>query len=87
MNSWLTVLLLSLLIGIAGCAKDNSSAIAFGDAVRQNMAMQIIEPTPTDLSIGPYDGTRQAIAAARYKADKVEPPKTTQIVIIGATSE
>ena len=49
---------------------------SFGDAVRHNMAVQIINPDGhPDLSPPPMDGTRAAEAVKRYREGK-----TTEVV-------
>jgi type IV pilus biogenesis protein CpaD/CtpE len=49
---------------------------SFGDAVRHNMAVQIINPDGhPDLSPPPMDGARAADAVQRYRAGK-----TTEVV-------
>jgi type IV pilus biogenesis protein CpaD/CtpE len=46
---------------------------AFGDAVRHNMAVQILNPEGhPDLSPPPMDGTRAAGAVERYRTGKTE---------------
>lgn len=58
-----------------------------GDSVRQNIAVQTIDPWPKharDTTIG-LDGHRALLAAERYRANKVIPPKglATQSVSTG----
>ncbi len=58
-----------------------------GDSVRQNIAVQTIDPWPKharDTSIG-LDGHRALLAAERYRANKVIPPRglATQSVSTG----
>lgn len=43
----------------------------FGDAVRQNIAAHVINPTPGDVSLPPiHSGSRIAIATERYRTDQ-----------------
>ncbi len=63
------------LLPLAGCAEyDLAPPAAFGEAVRHNMAAQIIDPEPDRLSLGAAPGVRRAIAVGRYQTDQVEPP-------------
>ena len=66
--------------GLAGCAYQDSTTEypGFGDAVRQNNAVMIIDPNPagarvTDIDM---DGARAGLAIDRYRTGKVIPPRT-----------
>lgn len=62
------------LLGLAACDK-YKEPIAFaphGDAVRNNMAAMIIDPTPSIEDPGPLDGERALLAMERYRTDQVE---------------
>jgi type IV pilus biogenesis protein CpaD/CtpE len=65
---------LAAAVLVAACAPP-TSADRFGEAVRTNMALHIIEPAPVDLSQPPADGVRRALAIERYRADQVEKPE------------
>lgn len=69
---------------LAGCQQAvPSTAETFGDAVRQNMALHIVDPTPADLEHGPYDGRRRALAIERYQTDTVEEPEDVTASEVG----
>jgi hypothetical protein len=73
-----------LLVGVALAACDASvyqdsrtQFVGYGDAVRQNNAVMIIDPQPVsaanvDLD---FDGRKDAIAIERYRTGQVIPPK------------
>jgi type IV pilus biogenesis protein CpaD/CtpE len=70
----LTVLCAGLLL-VACNTPANTPRPEFGQAVRNNMAAQIIDPQPPeDMALPPSDGVRRALAIQRYQADEVEPP-------------
>jgi hypothetical protein len=76
------LLLPGLLLG--ACATDPNpfaptTAETFGEAVRYNMAVQIIDPEPEDLALPPADGDRTLLMTGRYKTDKVRKPEETTI--------
>lgn len=53
----------------------------FGEAVRANMAMQIINPEPPEsMELPPSDGVRTSLMVKRYQRGEVEP------LILEATS-
>ena len=56
----------------------------FGNAVQNNMAVQIINPIPPAETVAPdYNGRRAVGAVERYRADRVTPPATTTITTLG----
>ena len=66
---------LVLLLVVAGCAERYKQPIAFaphGDAVRANMAAQIVDPTPSMAPPGPMDAERALLGLERYRTDTVE---------------
>jgi type IV pilus biogenesis protein CpaD/CtpE len=66
--------LVSLLL-VAGCAERYAEPIAFaphGEAVRNNMAAQIVDPTPSIEPPGPMDAERALLGLERYRTDTVE---------------
>ena len=73
----ITLLPVILLAVGAGC--DNATPLNkdFGNAVRHNMAVQIINPSPDYTGLGPprMDGVRAAGALERYKEGEVIKPK------------
>jgi type IV pilus biogenesis protein CpaD/CtpE len=57
---------------------------AFGNAVQNNMAVQIINPVPPATTVAPdYTGKRAESAIQRYRAGAVIPPASTSIGGIG----
>jgi type IV pilus biogenesis protein CpaD/CtpE len=77
-RSVLGVGLALLCLGLAGCVDDMSKPLSptFGDAVRQNMARQIVNPEPAMPSEQEtaVDGSKAALGVDAYKAGKVKPP-------------
>ena len=71
------------LVGIlllAGCTGTDghvaSTAPAFGEAVRQTLAAQVIDPAPSYAEANPVtSGGRAALAVERYESDKVKQPE------------
>ncbi len=89
-----TVLFLALLSLIApamgGCEDQQQRervpafGPAFGNAVQNNMAVQIINPVPPAETAAPaYDGRRAVSAEERYRSGRVIPPASTTISVIG----
>ena len=74
---WIGVAVLPLL---AACAEDIAStgtpASTFGEANRQTIAAQIIDPEPQyDTLVPPTSAQHAAQAADRYRNDKVKKPE------------
>lgn len=65
--------LTTLGLALAGCATDTG----LGNAVRQNMAAQVIDPDPTyrGLPIEAGSGDRAALALRRYREGRVLDPR------------
>ena len=83
MHRKLPLLLLPTFL-LGACATDPNpfaptTAETFGEAVRHNMAVQIIDPEPEDLALPPADGDRTLLMTGRYKTDKVKKPEETAI--------
>jgi hypothetical protein len=82
---------LSALVLLAACAGTGpdgqpapvTSEVTYGEAVRHNMAAQIVDPEPADLTLPPADGNRTLLMLRRYQVDKVKPPQETSINTIG----
>ena len=62
---------------LAGCSQPGfgPEAADYGAAVRQNIAVQTVNPEPSALPPDGLDGARAALMLGRYRADKVEPPR------------
>lgn len=67
------------LLLVAGCTGADghlaSTGPAFGEAVRQTLAAQVIDPAPEYAEANPVtSGGRAALAVERYETDKVKQP-------------
>ena len=66
---------------VAGCTTSSSAelgadAVGWGEANRQTMAAQIIDPTPQyDDAVPQTSGDKTAGAIERYRTDKVKKPE------------
>lgn len=77
--------LLLLATGLAGCSPPLSESPTFGNAVRHNIAVQSINPSPTYAANQPitHSGARQATAVGRYDvgaATESTAPQATEVV-------
>jgi hypothetical protein len=67
------------LVSLMGCSTpvdQLNEDPTFGEAVRRNMAMQIINPPPAEVEpLPPADGNRRSLMIYRYQTDTVEPPR------------
>ena len=72
-----TFAILPLLMAMAACETQPRMVLGpdFGNSVRHNMALQIINPEPAEagLPAPDLDGARAAGAMERYKAGEVTP--------------
>jgi type IV pilus biogenesis protein CpaD/CtpE len=83
MTRYTTVLVLAPL-ALAGCGPNAdpwapTTAVNFGEAVRHNMAVQIVDPEPGDLNPPQSDADRTLLMIGRYKTGRVTPPQETTI--------
>lgn len=87
MNIRLTILLAGL--ALAACDTPvNTPRPEFGEAVRNNMAAQIVDPEPPEsMEPLPSDGVRRARMIERYQADKVEHPRIPTTTTLGLEIE
>jgi type IV pilus biogenesis protein CpaD/CtpE len=88
MNRNLAILML-LGLGLAACSNKpaDTPRPEFGEAVRTNMALQIINPEPPEsMDLPPSDGVRRSLMIGRYQVDEVEPPRETTSSTIGTGS-
>jgi type IV pilus biogenesis protein CpaD/CtpE len=83
MNIRPTILVAGLVL--AACTTPaNTPRPEFGEAVRNNMAAQIIDPNPpADMTLPPSDGVRRALMIQRYQADEVETPPLPVTTTLG----
>ena len=86
----LAVLALGLAPVLAGCdeqiqhEREPTFGPGFGNAVQNNMAVQIINSVPPVATAAPdYTGRRSVSAIERYRAGAVIPPASTSIGGIG----
>jgi type IV pilus biogenesis protein CpaD/CtpE len=84
MNIRPTVLLAGLLLAACDTTPANTPRAEFGEAVRNNMAAQIVDPQPPeDMELLPSDGVRRALMIERYQADEVEAPALPVTTTLG----
>lgn len=73
-----------------GCVGDNAgmkSASSFGEANRQTMAAQIIDPDPVyESDVPPGRGDHAGQAVERYRTDKIKQPKRQSSTSTGGNS-
>jgi type IV pilus biogenesis protein CpaD/CtpE len=84
----LAFLAATLATALAGCypeqERQQTFGPGFGNAVQNNMAVQVINPVPPATTTAPdYEGTRAAAAVERYRAGHVIPPASTSIGPLG----
>jgi type IV pilus biogenesis protein CpaD/CtpE len=83
MNIRPTILLAGLVLTACNTPA-NTPRPEFGQAVRTNMAAQIIDPNPPeDMALPPSDGVRRALMIERYQADEVETPPLPVTTTLG----
>lgn len=67
------------LVAVSACATPVSEPpMDFGDAVRTNIALHVVNPDGAGDPTMTFDGERQALARERYAEDKVETPGEAQ---------
>jgi len=79
--------LLAFGLSLGGCAEPLGGGLPymggptnFGEANRQTMAAQIIDPAPTYPTLVPETDADHAVAAVtRYRTDKVKPPVSPRV--------
>lgn len=71
-----SLLALAALSVAAACTPVDQPSPTFGNAVRQNIAAQTInpDPFPADAAAPEFDGERARDAVQRYREDKVKRP-------------
>lgn len=78
---------LLLVLALAGCQHPMGAPIGnFGDTVRHNVELQVIDPEPTVAAAPSYDGTRAALMIARYQVDEIDEPVDLRTVTFGAVA-
>lgn len=83
------LIVLCAALGLAGCTAESgdlaSTGPAFGEANRQTMMAQVIDPDPQYEYADPEtSGDHAAQAIARYRTDKVKKPQTIRTSDVGA---
>lgn len=79
----------ALALALAGCAGDqlalgNASDASWGEANRQTMAAQVIDPDPQyDTAVAVSSGDHAARAAERYRRDAVKKPEKVTTSSLG----
>lgn len=70
------LMVLPPLLAMAACVAPDETPTAFGDAVRHNMAVQLVNPAPPAAAaeLPENDGARAGRAMQRYQEYKVFPP-------------
>ncbi len=94
MRSDLWALAAASLILLAGCATDGGGALPymggpdnFGEANRQTMAAQVVDPDPVyDTAIPESHGEHAGQAVERYRLDKVKKPERIRTSSTGSGS-
>ncbi len=83
MNIRTTVLFAGLLLAACNTPADTPRP-EFGQAVRNNMTAQIIDPNPPeDMALPPSDGVRSSLMIERYQRDEVESPLLPTTTTLG----
>ena len=72
-------------LALAACnTPANTPRPEFGQAVRTNMAAQIVDPNPPeDMALPPSDGVRRSLMIERYQVDEVETPALPVTTTLG----
>lgn len=81
-------MVLGLAAGVAGCTSSGGLKLGrednWGEAYRQTLAAQIINPAPEyDMALAASSGAKAAQAIERYRTDKVKQPAKQSISDIG----
>ncbi len=87
-----TAALIGLAGCICGCASTAGSGLKFGqadnwgEATRQTLAAQIINPNPEyDTPLATGSGARAVAALERYRTDKIKQPARQSLSDVGET--
>ncbi len=79
-----TLFVLASLLALSGCQHYGRD---FGDATRNNIAVQSVQPAPpVTAQTVPGDGSVTELAQERYAADKVKQPAATATSSVGSGS-
>lgn len=74
------------VLALTGCEHTGGTAMPsnFGEATRQTMAAQVIDPDPAyDYSVPETSAAHAAQAAERYRTDKVKQPERVRTTNVG----
>lgn len=76
------VIALAFVLALAGCANnaitEEPGDLKFGDANRQTMMAQVIDPYPVYSEPAQSSGAHAADAVERYRTDKVKQPDSVR---------
>ena len=94
MRSELLALAAASLVLLPGCATDGQGALPymggkdnFGEANRQTMAAQVVDPNPVyDTAVPETHGEHAGQAVERYRTDKVKMPERIRTSSTGSGS-
>lgn len=82
------MLAVTLSLVLAGCtAGQDHLGPGFGDSVRYNNVVQIIDPNPVYSRPVTLDGERAGLALERYRTGTVIPPVDLRTSSVGLTSD
>ena len=77
------------MLFLGGCNTPGTGpgSASFGNAVRQNVAVQAVDPEPAAIEEAPaLDANRTAIAIGRYQVDEVKEPRRLRTSDVGGGS-
>jgi hypothetical protein len=75
---------------LAGCEAEHAQALSpgFGNSVKHNIAVQLVNPDPPEFTEpSGLDGRRAVEAYERYREDRVIRPSTSTVTRIGTQSQ
>ena len=88
MTRLLLAALAALLLAACQGLGPSSSPETFGEAVRRNVEVQLVNPAaPVEADPQAFDGDRAALAIGRYKANEVEEPEELGTTDVGGGGE
>lgn len=79
MKTMIVTSIAASLLALAGCVTQRPMSEDFGNATKQNFAVQIVNPETSDKS-PTYDGAHTSAAVARYRQGQVTEPEPESTV-------